>query len=109
MGNPQVQDRIQNRVLDITKPPFAFYHYIKKNIKITFNRKNYTIKTNSKGIAAFKIPKNIKVIGNSAFSCNFENADVFGLVDLNVTYEDPNNLPQLGENAFNNEFEFCAE
>ena len=55
------------------------------------------------------IPKNIKVIGNSAFSCNFENADVFGLVDLNVTYEDPNNLPQLGENAFNNEFEFCAE
>ncbi len=33
----------------------------KKIIKITFKGKNYSVKTNSKGIATFNIPKNIKV------------------------------------------------
>ena len=33
----------------------------KKNIKVTFRGKSYNLKTDSKGIAAFKIPKNLKV------------------------------------------------
>ena len=41
----------------------------KKIIKITFKGKNYSVKTNSKGIATFNIPKNLKVGKYSIKTC----------------------------------------
>lgn len=53
----------------------------KQSVKITFKGKNYKIKTNSKGIAIFNIPKNLK-IGKHVIKTSYNGCSVKNLITV---------------------------
>lgn len=53
----------------------------KQTVKITFKGKNYKIKTNSKGIAKFNIPKNLK-IGKHVIKTSYNGCSVKNMITV---------------------------